>query len=72
MKELTLEIMVFDPIQIRDPERANACGCEVKCGRAAKTSGSHDQNSRSGEFFLSLNPHIIQQNMPRISRKLGR
>ena len=71
MKQLTLKIVLFDLVQVRDPERSDTGGGEIEGDGAPKPSGPYNKNLRVCQFLLSFNAHVLQQNVPRISRQFG-
>ena len=67
MQNLALEVRVVHDIEIHKPERADACGSQIKGDRRAKSAGADAKNLRRFEAFLALHGDLGHDEMPRVA-----
>ena len=72
VQELALEVVQFNPVEIGDPQRADARGGEVERRGAAEAAGAHHQNSGRRKLALTFHANLCQRQMPAVPGAIGR
>src|SRR4030095_14735289 len=67
VKNLPLKIRKIDIVEIDNPDRSDAGGCEVKRGRGSESSGADAQHARSFESILPLGCDLGHNEMTRVA-----
>jgi hypothetical protein len=70
MKDLSLKVREIDHIEIDQPDRTNACGCEVECHGRAQSARTNQQHPRLLERALTVLSHLWQEDVAAITQQL--
>ena len=68
--DLALQIGEIDVVVVADRQLSDAGGSEIQRGRRAESSRTDDRAHARGEFLLSLDADLRQQDMPAVAQEL--
>ena len=64
MDDLTLQVAQIDDIRIYNAYAPNAGSRQIEAHRSPQATGTHHEHACVNDLLLSLNAHILQQDMP--------
>ena len=67
MNHLSLQVAQIHHIRIHDADTPDAGCCQIETHGSPQAASSHHEHTRVHYLFLSLDTHILQQDMPRVS-----
>lgn len=72
VEELALEVMGFDVIEVGEAQSTDAGGGEVEGRGTAEPASADDEDAGGGEALLTGEADLREQEMPVVTRELGR
>ncbi len=71
VEDLPLQVVLGDPVEVGQAERAHAGGGEVKRRRAAESAGADHEHARGGQPALTTDPDLVEQDVPAVPAEFG-
>ena len=72
VEHLALQVGLVDPVELDQPQPADAGGGEIERQRRAQPAGADQQHPRALEPLLALDPHLGDDQVAAVAAQLGR